>query len=438
MNIKVLIGLIILLNQTVFMLHGQTRDISEGKEFEALITLEGKLITDFRYSELHSVRNKRIKASQVINGKKKWGIIDHKGKEIVPCIYDFITVYHGGFSEVILDDKWGIIDTLGNEIVPCIYPMIYGFKNNLLFAEINAKVKVLDIKQNKTIISFRDDSYFMEYFNDNVLIIKKFDQNTHEFRPALMNVKRNEFITPYIYDDLNNFFFKSENFIQAKINGKCGLFNAIGREIIPCIYDDVQIIISRYDYESEHKEYYIKVKKDYKWGVFDLKGDMLIDFKYDEIISSLDTYPYLTVRLDSKIGIVDNEDHVIVPFIYDKINDFHDSILIGIKGYKYGAVHLNGKEIIPFEYESLYTPYMGNYPAKRNGKFGIISENLENVVPFDYESLSFINGQLIAKKDGKFGIINLENKEIVAFLENYIFIYGITKDLLCVRKVIFD
>lgn len=39
--------------------------------------------------------------------------------------YDYVYDFHDGFARVMKDNKCGVVDTKGNEIVPCVYDWIF-------------------------------------------------------------------------------------------------------------------------------------------------------------------------------------------------------------------------------------------------------------------------------------------------------------------------
>ena len=71
-----------------------------------------------------------------VKNKDKYGFIDIKGNQVVPCIYDEVynsanlyTYYRfsNGLARVKKAGKWGFIDKRGNEVIPCIYEMAFDF-----------------------------------------------------------------------------------------------------------------------------------------------------------------------------------------------------------------------------------------------------------------------------------------------------------------------
>ncbi len=60
----------------------------------------------------------------VMKKDEKYGCINTKGKEIIPFIYDDMTVASEGKYIVKVDEKYGVVDKNGNELVPCKYDSI--------------------------------------------------------------------------------------------------------------------------------------------------------------------------------------------------------------------------------------------------------------------------------------------------------------------------
>jgi len=71
----------------------------------------------------------------------KWGFIDKRGIEIIPCIYDDVYPFSEGLAGVCVNEKWGFIDTNGNEIILLVYDEVSLHTNGLanVSAERNGK-----------------------------------------------------------------------------------------------------------------------------------------------------------------------------------------------------------------------------------------------------------------------------------------------------------
>ena len=61
----------------------------------------------------------------------KWGFVDKKGNEVIPCIYNVVLNFSEGLAVLIKEDKYGFIDKSGKEVIPCIYNDVNYFKGGL-------------------------------------------------------------------------------------------------------------------------------------------------------------------------------------------------------------------------------------------------------------------------------------------------------------------
>ena len=116
------------------------------------------LLGDYKEYELVNIGGKcsgndSKLCSDPIGGK--WGVIDKKGKHIVPCSYDGIEVVmyeplmfavNKGGKRIDMNHteggKWGL-SANGKEIVPCQFDNVPDFKNDVATVKINGQVKLL-------------------------------------------------------------------------------------------------------------------------------------------------------------------------------------------------------------------------------------------------------------------------------------------------------
>jgi len=102
----------------------------------------------------------------------KWGLIDKEGKEVLSPKYDFIGKFHEGYAEVIkggefiigfggiinmdvlyrlsgYGGKKGFIDTTGKEVIPCVYDWVENFKDGKAKVNLNGRTFYIDTKGNE-------------------------------------------------------------------------------------------------------------------------------------------------------------------------------------------------------------------------------------------------------------------------------------------------
>ena len=76
-----------------------------------------------------------------------------------------------------------------------------------------------------------------------------------------------------------------------------------------------------------------------KRGMIDRNGEEIIDVIYDEIIYTEQSI--ISVKLNNKVGILNDKGQVLVPIIYDKIRDKKGEFVITNLDKKEGVFHVN-------------------------------------------------------------------------------------------------
>ena len=183
----------------------------------------------------------------------KWGFINEKGIEIIPCKYDWVTefVFYSStnkcYSIVRKNGKYGVIGESDNIIIPFDYDHISFNEEQQIFNVRKGEEEYYVNAQNQV----AQEKAFQKSPQSN-LIVKK--NNLY----GLVN-KDNFEIIPFDYQHLkyisddwpwNN--YKSSllsNLIKAKQNDKYGCLSAItGKVIIPCKFD-------RYEFDLKLHQY---------------------------------------------------------------------------------------------------------------------------------------------------------------------------------------
>lgn len=112
------------------------------------------------YTEFYPYKN----GYATVGIKRKYGFIDKKGRNIVPCKYNFVYEFYKGLVVVELDGKHGLVDTAGREVVPLKYDFIGGFEeSNRAIVKLNGKWGYIDKKGNEVIpVIYESSNQFYE------------------------------------------------------------------------------------------------------------------------------------------------------------------------------------------------------------------------------------------------------------------------------------
>lgn len=154
---------------------------------------KGELKVPFKYDYIYSQDTKNGEAYVVIRSDDKFGILSLSNfTETIPPTYDSIRTFHEGYAIVYLDDECGLIDENGSMAIPIgEYDYIFSVFDSLLCLK-------------------KDDRY---YLADN----------------------NGEKISSKYYDDINQ-YSKAGDFQIFKKNGKKGLLDSNGNEVVSASY----------------------------------------------------------------------------------------------------------------------------------------------------------------------------------------------------------
>jgi hypothetical protein len=203
------------------------------------------------------------------------------------------------------------------------------------------------------------------------------------------------------YDDFINF---SEGLAKVHKDNKWGFIDKTGKEIIPCIFENIQ----------EFSDGLARVSKDEKWGFIDKTGTEVIPCIYT---GTGEFSEGLAARRskDGKWGFIDKTGKEIIPCIFENIQGFSDGLARVSKDEKWGFIDKTGKEVIPCIYTGA-GEFSDGLAARRckDGKWGFIDKTGKEIIPCIFEYVQgFSDGLARVIKDKKHGFIDKTGKEVI-------------------------
>ena len=205
--------------------------------------------------------------------------------------------------------RYGLCNDKGVEILPVQYEMIYINDDGYLEAKLNDRRAIFDM-EGKMLLDFK-------------------------------------------YERVYWYQIRKYNYAEVILDGKSGLIDHEGHEVVPCKYDDVSVTSSDVGY--------VNAVLNGKTGTIDLndKGKVLIPFKYDRVLAyQLKEYGYCEVESNGKVGVVDASGKEIVPCLYEDTSPHNfrdgDYMEVTLDGKK-GVVDKKGQLIIPCLYKQTYS-----------------------------------------------------------------------------------
>ena len=313
----------------------------------------------------------------------------------------YITVY--------TNDKWGVINSKGEIVVDAKYDnmiivpdptkAIFICQENVdlengtytSFA-INEKGEKLFTSYEQVEVMQNIDENGMIFYDTNVLKVKK------DGKYGLINYNGIELVEPE-YSSITPLQKVSKSFVTEK-DGKKGLVDSTGAVIIDNLYEQIRPLTSKYE------DGYI-VKNESGYGLINYNKKQILECKYAEIKNICGSDMYV-VKEGEELKLVTAGGETKLTNSFTEAVSIDNSNIIVKENNKYGVISSAGETVIAKEYDDLKYAFDGNYIAKKDGKYGVISTTGTTNVEFTYKSLAYSNqGFLEAEKeDGQTDILN--------------------------------
>ena len=303
------------------------------------------------------------------------GLIDRDGREVVPCTYDDVNYPSEGRIVVIKNGYRGYTDLDGNVVIPPQFLMAGPF------GEGSAPVKVL-IDSTHSGFSFIDPL-------GNVLFPPVYE-NVQPFTYGLAEVmlnqrwgimdRKGQMVLPAEYEQMTTFF--DSLFFAGNLDGMA-LFDMNMKPLTPFVYT----------WTGGMQDGRIPVQhQNGKYGFLDRQGREVIPCIYDEI--SLFGSGRAMVGLNNRYGIVDTTGRLVLPIEYESTTPkgeryvYRDDRALVEKGGKMGYVDLDGNLVIPLYFEEAYQFSEGLASVRFNGMWGYIDTKGDIFMPFIFDIAS--------------------------------------------------
>lgn len=322
--------------------------------------------------------------------------------------------------------KHGIVGEDGSVILPLEYDYTTSLGHNLVRVTQGDEMKIYDTEGNAEVQfeKYNYNCYRLWGAEDSEYLVTS-SSEVNAWLEGLANTAGDE-ILPQEYD----YFVKmnpEKNRICASKNGKCGIMDISGNEIVPFLYsyiemcDDVFILNDNGTY-----------------GMTDYNNNQIVPFEYDPLFVLDEDKKLVLAKKDGKSGVIDYENNVIIPFEYDYLGPVISGTerllsagteLDGGMFGKYGIINLNNEAVIDNKYDGLIDcMYSSDVPvlcAEKDGKYGVIDYSENVIIDFEYDDWhDFGDDFLILEKEGKPYIISAESLKAVPVEQSEIYLFN--------------
>lgn len=304
----------------------------------------------------------------------QYGVIDAKGKLILPLMYGYVDDFVDGLAVVATnsnememggseDSRSGAINPEGKWVIPMQFDGLSSSPFGVVIANIEEWSGLLNL-EGKEVLPIEYESLY-SYNEKGFFIANKFDkwgvvdssgiwhiplEYTH-LKPSA------EWITP-----------DGEGWFAACKLEKWGFIDSTNQIKIPFQYEDIKFGFNERDWAV--------VKQKGRYGMIDRNAKPQIPFEYENLKPFFEGYA--AAKLKGKWGIIDKKNKQIVPFIYDLVGDFGDGFF---------AVNQGGAE-------DEYAEYSIEAPITFGGKWGYVDVTGKLTIPLQFDGAEpFSNGR---------------------------------------------
>ncbi len=320
-----------------------------------IIDLTGKELTTCQYDEIVAIDG--LKDVVKVTKEEKVGVVDKEGKEIVAIQYTDITNLGKDSKEGFIvkeEGKYGVVDSTNQTILETKYEGIEKVHRNEMYVVKQAGSQILIKKDGEEVQKTGYDEITEILKNiENGIIYKK------DGKFGVMKTTGEVTIAPD-YEELKE--TKTGLFI-AKQKGKYGVIDLQKENKIEPIYQSIQYnekadiyIAEKEDYENdiidstfvirqsgiltdleEEKGYFeIKQGEDYRYYNFKFEEKKITDIKANNTL--------FKSKKDGKYGFVNKKGEVIIDYQYDDVTEQNQYGYAGIKkDGKWGSINLKGE-----------------------------------------------------------------------------------------------
>lgn len=361
-----------------------------------LINLKNQKITKAEFTDLSPANGQAIVARKKLPNQV-WvasGVIDVNGKELVPFVYDGISIT--SFRGIVYNKsprgfKHGLIDLTGNVLIPVQYLSIFPI-GSLRYAvtDFNQKIAVFDENGNALTgfdidsISTFQQGYAKIYREQHVGLLDREGNIKAETKYAALKIENNTFLgklpdTWYFLDES----FKASSELQAdsliKVSDhtlkayEAGYYQLLNRDLKP--------ISLKSKWIGNFSNGIALFGEKNQLGAIREDGHVVLANKYQNIRIDGD-YFIATSTLENNVKwiLLDKSQKRVGNRFYDDILPFNGAFFPVRNKKHWGGLDKNGNEIVACVHDSIFHVVGDKISLRFKGKYGVMSTREEWII----------------------------------------------------------
>jgi hypothetical protein len=329
-----------------------------------VVNSQGETIFDGKYEEVIPISG--LRGFYIIRENGKYGLLKKGEGYIIPNEYSLLQVHQLRKSYLEFKtktsakkEKYGIIDFENKIILPAEFDSIKMINQNVFLT----KNDFFELRNadNEILVSEKDRWSAVKILSTSFL---SFSSNL-ENQTKIYSLKSQAFIE--VKTDFDEFVRFRSNFILGKKDGKFGLINTLGNEVIPPRYNQIMHM---------EGDTLFKVEK-FLWGVYNIKQGLITTINYDAIELFQDKFAVVKTR--GKSGLINRKGQEVasIDFEYFQFQDEFVKAFVGTKMHYFQADSLDQLALLEI-YPEVYTLRIG-YGETMDGMPNILSFNQSRV-----------------------------------------------------------
>ena len=192
-------------------------------------------------------------------------------------------------------------------------------------------------------------------------------------------------------------------------------------------------VVNSRDFEPHYHEQSktIIVKKNYKYGLLDMQGEIICEPLYDNIRPLRNGN--VIVCKEKSWSLINRQGEILKNLEYDKIESFDDGFAVVTLGGKYGIIDESGNVLGELKYDKIRSlvsesrygeedKFAEYFEACVEGKWGFLNKQGKEMSPFVYDKIQmrdFEGGFVRVCKNGKWGYVNDKCEEMCEFVYEF-------------------
>jgi len=383
--------------------------IAQHIRLHGAIDSNGKIIVPVKYTKVRDFNNKRVAVRNVYN---RWGFVNQKSEEVIPCQYRQANDFSEGLAVVYKKGRWGAIDLAGQEVIKPQYARMGDFHEGKAWVYLPKGFKGYIDKQGKVV--FKGRFTRLRDFDGGVAwvyISKKGwglidTKGEYVMRPK----KRIRRVAA----------FDKYGLAKVRIGNKYRLINRAGDFVGNSAYGLIRDFHEGYAVvRKQALTGNIIGKVNLKFTFIDTNGVEIPKQEFNQLQDFSGGRAAFRGE-NGQRGYIDTKGDIAIAPQYFKVEPFRNNRAVVYKQYNIsGVIDTTGKEIIPVAYDRIVETGEGLALVRKNSwTYFFVHEDTKRHTPVNFhDAIGFQHGIAPVRMGQHWGLVN--HKGIQALTPKY-------------------